>query len=43
MSINYISMDKYPQLPRDLINELHRYFNKNICFGWVCNKKCCFC
>lgn len=34
---------KYPQLPKDLLNELHRYFNKHICFGFVCNDKYCFC
>lgn len=34
---------KHPQMPKKLLNELRRFFNKNICFGLVCNDRVCFC
>ena len=26
-----------------LLNELKKYFKKNVCSGLTCNKKVCFC
>jgi hypothetical protein len=31
------------QMPNKLLNELKKYFKKNLCIGVHCNEKCCFC